>query len=429
MREAVNEALGALRGLGTPEEMWKAVAAGKAPAKRPKANTHIHLPPNFSAFESVEQAVRLAAEQGVGVLGAGNYYDYRVYGDFAALARANRIFPLFGLEIISLDEDLRKRGFKINDPGNPGKMYLCGKGITRFGDMTPQAREILDMIRRNDSARMAKVVERLAAVFAERGLDTGLSEDAVIDMIVRRHGSPRDAAYLQERHVCQAFQERLFEMVPAEKRIETLNRILGAPTKAGPTDHVGIQNDIRSHLLKTSKPAYVEETFVNQSQAFRLILELGGIPCYPTVADGVTPICPFEEPIEKLIANIQAMNVHCAEFIPIRNKPETLWAYVKAMRAAGIVVTAGTEHNTLDLIPIEPRCLGGAAVPEDAQEIFWEGACVVAAHQHLVLYGMIGFVDGNGKPNPGYGSAEERIGAFRALGAAVMEAYFTRGAA
>ena len=32
-------------------------------------NSHIHLPPNFSAFETVEQAVELAADQGVQVLG------------------------------------------------------------------------------------------------------------------------------------------------------------------------------------------------------------------------------------------------------------------------------------------------------------------------------------------------------------------------
>ena len=35
-------------------------------------NSHIHLPPNFSAFETVEQAVELAVDQGVQVLGCGN---------------------------------------------------------------------------------------------------------------------------------------------------------------------------------------------------------------------------------------------------------------------------------------------------------------------------------------------------------------------
>ena len=57
-----------------------------------------------------------------------------------------------------------------------------------------------------------------------------------------------------------------------------------------------------------------------------------------------------------------------------------------AMRAAGLVVTAGTEHNTLDLLPIEPACLKAAPVPDEVKEIFWEGACVVAAHQFLTLH-------------------------------------------
>ena len=33
-----------------------------------------------------------------------------------------------------MQADLRDAGIKVNDPGNPGKTYLCGKGITRFDD-------------------------------------------------------------------------------------------------------------------------------------------------------------------------------------------------------------------------------------------------------------------------------------------------------
>ncbi len=55
---------------------------GYGPQSPPRVNAHIHLPPNFSAFESVAEAVDLAAQQGVGVLGVSNYYDYEVYGDF-----------------------------------------------------------------------------------------------------------------------------------------------------------------------------------------------------------------------------------------------------------------------------------------------------------------------------------------------------------
>ena len=87
-------------------------------------------------------------------------------------------------------------------------------------------------------------------------------------------------------------------------------------------------------------------------------------------------------------------------------------------------MVAGTEHNTLDLVPIEPTCLKGQPVPDDLKEIFWEGACVAAAHQFLVAHGQCGFVDGQGKPNASYRSDEERISAFRALGMAVIQKYY-----
>ena len=79
-----------------------------------KLNAHVHLPPNFSAFESVAQAVGLAAEQGLSILGASNYYDWSVYQNFAALARARGILPLFCLEIICLIPELQATGVKIN---------------------------------------------------------------------------------------------------------------------------------------------------------------------------------------------------------------------------------------------------------------------------------------------------------------------------
>ena len=424
MSQHAAEALAFLKGLGTPKDL-AARAGGGSPPARLKSNSHIHLPPNFSAFQTVSQAIELAAAQGIGVLGVSNYYDYEVYGDFVEGARKAGIFPLFGLEIICLIDDLVKQGVKINDPGNPGKMYICGKGITRFAPFSAEATRLLGIIRHNDSARMREVISKLAEVFAQRGLPIQLTEADVMGMVAKRHGCPRERIYLQERHVCQAFQEAIFARVPAAERIEKLTRAFGlaTPPKFGPEEAVKIQNEIRAQLMKAGKPAYVAETFVNFEQAQRLILELGGIPAYPTLADGTSPICPFEEPVEKLIADLKARGFECAEFIPIRNTPEVLTQYVRAMRAAGLVVTGGTEHNTLDLLPIEPTCVKALAVPEEVKEIFWEGACVVAAHQFLTLHGECGFVDAQGKPNPDYPDANARIAAFKSLGEAVIQRY------
>ena len=425
MSQGVAEALTFLKGLGTPAELAARLPAGHPPTARQKVNSHIHLPPNFSAFQTVTQALELSAAQGIGVLGVSNYYDYEVYGDFAKGARQAGIFPLFGLEIICLVDDLVKRGVKVNDPGNPGKMYVCGKGITHFAPFNAEAERLIGIIRRNDSTRMREVIRRVGEVLSQRGLPIQLSEADVIDMVARRHGSPRERIYLQERHVCQAFQEAIFARVPAAERIEKLTRAFGltAAPKFGPEDAVKIQNEIRAQLMKAGKPAYVDETFVNFEQAYRLILELGGIPAYPTLADGTSPICPFEEPVENLIANIQSRGFTCAEFIPVRNTPEVLSRYVKTMRSAGLIVTAGTEHNTLDLIPLEPACVNEIPVPDDVREIFWEGACVVAAHQFLTLHDECGYVDAQGQPNPKYRDASTRMAAFKSLGAAVIQRY------
>ena len=423
--KSVVEALAFLRELGTVEELGAGMGRLGGSLALP-VNSHIHLPPNFSAFTSVRQALDLAANQDIGVLGVSNYYDYEVYADFADGARRRGIFPLFGLEIIALIDELVKGGIKINDPGNPGKIYLCGKGITRFApfsSFSAEAERLIGIIRRNDALRMRQMIGRLEAVFAERGASTGLTEEAVIDMVVKRHECPRQRVYLQERHICQAFQEAFFRQVPAERRNEKLTLVLGKSGNWQLATGNSIQNEIRSQLMKAGKPAFVPETFISFEDAYRLVLELGGIPCYPTLADGTSPICPFEEPVEKLIDGLKAREIWCAEFIPIRNTPEVLSRYVKAMRQAGLVVTAGTEHNTLDLLPLEPKCVGGKEVPEEIKGIFWEGACVVAGHQFANLHGRCGYVDGDGRPNPEFGDGEERIGYFSELGAAVIRRY------
>ena len=423
MGRQVAEALDALRKLGTPDEMRALAQEDYGPRPTPRVNAHIHLPPNFSAFESVEEAVNLAAEQGIGALGVSNYYNYDVYGNFVDCARKKGIFPLFGLEIICMDDALRDAGIKINDPVNPGKFYICGKGITRFDEMTPQAARLNDVMCRNDSTRMATMVERMAGIFAKRGLETDIDEKAVVEMIVGRHGSDPGTVYLQERHVSQAFQEALFERVQPQERIERLNGILGAETKAkDPQDFIAMQNDIRSHLMKVGKPAFVEETFISFHDAYRLILELGGIPCYAAVADGASPISHFERSPDELIGAIKGRSMHAAEWMPPRNTIDVLGDYVAKLRKAGLAITAGTEHNTLDLIQFDPFCKDGD-VPDDVRAIFWEGACVVAGHQFLTLHGECGFVDGDGNPNPDYTSADERIKSFAKIGAAVIQRY------
>jgi len=404
-------------------DIIKNIEPGIELSERLPNNMHVHLPPNFSAFESIRQVVDLALEEGIKVLGVTNYYYHDVYAEFAAMAKKAGIFPVFGMEVISQIDELQKKGVRINDPGNPGRMYICGKGIVKFDDLSGRGKELMDFIRENDAGRMAVMTEKVAAVFAENGVPNNMTEQDVIEMIAKRHSCSKETIGIQERHIAMAFQKMFFEKVAIAERTEVLGRIFGSSSKAAPDDEVAIQGEIRSHLMKAGKPAFVVEKFVNRGEACELILALGGIPCYPVLADGSPVPCEYEENIDELAKRIKADKIYCAEFIPERNKQNVLREYVKGLRKEGIVVVAGTEHNTLDLIALEPHCSGNEEIDAELKDIFWEGACVVAAHQFLTLKGEDGFVDAHGNSNPNYHSAEERIKEFSKLGSTLIKKY------
>ena len=373
---------------------------------------------------SVEQAVRLAGESRAGCRFGGEQLLRlsRVWRLWTAGLGTKAIFPLYGLEIICMQDDLRDAGVKVNDPGNPGKTYLCGKGISRFSKMSAEAERLLTIVQENDRQRIREMIHSLNACFNAGGQSFSLNEDAAIEMVVQRHGSPRETVYLQERHVSQAFEETFNSRVTDGKWAESIRQVLGTESRAEPGDSVTLQNEIRSHLMKAGKPAFVEEAFLDFSEARSLVLELGGIPSYPTLADGTSPICGFEADIDQLVATLQDHNIHAAEWIPVRNSPAVIREYVTKMRAAGLLLTSGTEHNTLDLIPLLPVSNDGSLDP-DIHAIFWEGACVVAAHQFLTAHGECGYVDESGDLNPAYDTADERIHDLARLGAAVIGKY------
>ncbi len=387
----------------------------------PLTNAHIHLPPNFSAFGGVAEAVNAANVQKVCVLGVSNYYDFSVYEPFAREAGQAGVLPLFGLEIITLDTALQAAGVKVNDPGNPGKMYICGKGITHFAPLSPEAQELLEPIRSGDAQRMAQMVARLGELLRGAGVTDIPTVDGVKERIAASHSCPVEWVFLQERHVARAVQEAVFAQGQGEDRAEVLMRLFGVASKNA--DDAGtVQNEVRSYLMKAGRKAYVDEAFVGFDHAARLVYALGGMVCYPTLADGANPICPYEADLPALIADLKRRGVAMAEFIPVRNEVSVLTRYVLALRDAGFPVTAGTEHNTPDNIALAPTCAGGHPLPPEVARIFWEGACVVAAHQHERAQNRPGFVDANGNPNPAYATADSRIRAFAQIGESVIGA-------
>lgn len=383
-------------------------------------NTHIHLPPNFSAFDTAEDAVRAAAAEGITVLGASNFHDHRIYRRFADAAAAARIVPLFGLEFITVDDALRDAGVKINDPANPGRIYLCGKGVDPFGPPTATAERLQAQVRSSDADRVGAMVPLVRACFAKAGLETALTAESIAEEVAERAGVPGAWVVLQERHVALAFQETLFLLAAPERRPALLARAFGAQVSTSMNDPLAIQGEIRARLMKAGRPAFVPEAAVSFRDAYRLILEMDGIPCYPTLADGTSPICPWEESPEALARRVLERGIHAAELIPNRNHPAVVDAYVGAFREAGLIVMAGTEHNTRERIPLEPRCVDGSQPSPAARAAFREATCVVAAHQHLRASGRAGYVDRQGRLNPGFPDGGTRIRWFAELGAELI---------
>ena len=95
----------------------------------PEVNGHVHSPYSFSAFRDIEQAFQLALEQDVSILGINDFYTTKAFQSFHDLAVRYGIFPLFNVEFIGLSAREQKQGIRINDPNNPGRIYLCGKGL------------------------------------------------------------------------------------------------------------------------------------------------------------------------------------------------------------------------------------------------------------------------------------------------------------
>jgi hypothetical protein len=359
----------------------------------------------------------MAAAEGLAALGTSNYHDFRAYGPFAAAAAQAGVVALFGVEIIALLDESPDGPMLVNDPTNLGRIYLCGKALTRFDPPEPSAARRMAAMRAASDNRMSRMAALLAERFAAAGLDGSLTAEMIAASVAEQSGVPPEWVALQERHVAQAFQEWLFRDVDPKDRASTLARLWDAPAPIDTNDAAAVQEALRSNLMKAGRPAFVPEAATSFDDAYRLILELGGIPCYPTLADGTSPICAFEDPPELLAERLLSRGIYCAELIPVRNRTEIVDRYVRTLRGAGIIVMAGTEHNTQRMIPLVPEALGGAPLSDLAREAFWEATCVVAAHQELAGSGRPGYVDRDGHLAGGYADVESRIKAFREIGA------------
>ncbi len=354
-------------------------------------NAHVHLPPNFGSIPSVADAIRHAQEEQITILGASNYYDYTIYRPFAETAANAGIAPVFGIEVLTMDEGLRASDMLVNDPKNPGKFYICGKGLTLFDAIPENILPIWQQIRKGDTRRIEAMIAKINAIDLLKQHEIQLTYKDIAAAIAAEKQVAVETVFLQERHLAQAAQHAIFAAVPPEKLEAFLKQLYQVDGAVETQNVVKAQNELRTYLLKQGKIAYVDECYISPEEAATLITGLGGYVSYPILIDGAPAVSPFEGPAGVLAENLLKRQIGAVEYIPTRNALETLTDHAKTMREYGFVVGAGTEHNDAVWIPLLPACKQQTPLSEELIALFWEGACVAVAHQYLRAKGQEGF--------------------------------------
>lgn len=376
-----------------PEKLIKETHNLPVPEYR-EVNGHIHTPFSFSAFPELDTAFEMAKKENIKVLGINDFYVTDGYDDFHDGCLENGIFPLFNIEFIGLMKEEQKNGIRINDPNNPGRIYFSGKGLDYPFETGWIQKRQLKNVKKESQNQVKAMIERLNKLIQKENPSLYMSYDLVKNEFARE--------LVRERHIAKALRLMAVKRFSEpEKQIDFLEKLYGKKSKTGLANSAALENEIRSNLLKSGGAAFVEEdenSFLELGKIIRIIINSGGIPCYPVLLDDPNGnFTEFEADKEKLYNSLKALRVECIELIPGRNDINILRDFVNFFHEKGFIITFGTEHNTPELIPLTVTARGGVPLDDSLKKIAWEGACIIAAHQYLRADGRQGYVLPDGR--------------------------------
>jgi hypothetical protein len=362
-----------------------------------EANAHIHTPYSFSAFPDIYTLFTMAVNEKIAALGINDFYVTDGYGSFYSGCMKNRIFPLFNIEFIGLMKEEQRKGIRINDPNNPGRIYFCGKGLDFpfhtgwIGKM--QLRRVI----RESQNQVKAMIDKLNGLLEKENPSMKLT----YDFIRKKYAHE----LVRERHIAKALRIMAAGNYPSpEDQLRFLEKLYdGKKSRTGISDPSALENEIRANLLKSGGAAFVEEderSFMELRKIIKIITKAGGIPCYPVLLDDPSgKFTEFESDYEKLHGSLRKMGISCIELIPGRNEIGVLRSFTEFFHSMGFIITFGTEHNTPGMIPLTVTARGSQQLDESLKRIAWEGVCVIAAHQYLRADGRQGYVLPDGSPS------------------------------
>lgn len=343
-------------------------------------NAHLHTPYSFSAFTDVRQALDMAAAEDVRIVGINDFYSMDGYREWSDECAARHLYPMFNIELISLNSEDQAAGLRVNDPNNPGRTYLSGKGLAYPVILSGKEAQMLADVRAESNAQVERMCARLNAHLDEVKAGFNVDFKYIVKELTR--GSVR------ERHLAKAL--RMAVDAKADKiqdRLALYERIFGGqPLKSAPDNEAAVENEIRSKLLKAGGAAFVPEdpkAFLPMETVCQIIKAAGGIPTYPFLADDAKGnFTDFEGDLQKAADTLKKRGIKSVEFITTRNTTAVLEEYSGYLQDEGFIVTFGSEHNTPALEPIRLRTRDNAeGLSEKLRETNYRGACAVAAHQ------------------------------------------------
>jgi PHP domain len=351
-----------------------------------KSNAHIHTPYSFSAFTELRQAFELAAKENIRILGINDFSVIDGYDEFYENSLKSKIFPLFNIEFVSLSLDFQKRGIRVNDPNNPGRIYFSGKGLDYPGSLPEVYHSVIHSSIIESQQQVALMVNKTNDWLGEINADFRLDFQEIKNNYAQN--------LVRERHIAKALRVKILQRFPFEedRKLFLKKFFYGNDAVSNLENTSEIENEIRNRILKSGGKAFVEESpqaFLNLESIIDIIFHAGGIPCYPVLLDGPKGfITEFERNKENLIIELSKKDIFCIELIPCRNDYEILTEFVHFFHANGFIVLFGTEHNTPELAPLTVSCREQVALNAELARIGFEGACVIAAHQYLRAQGI-----------------------------------------
>ena len=319
-------------------------------------NAHIHTPYSFSAFSSIDEALDMAAAQNVKVVGINDFYSMDGYCAWKEGCARRGLYPLLGIEFISLNAEDQAAGLRVNDPNNPGRTYISGKGLAYPVILKGEPLRKLEAVRAESNRQVEQMCAKLNEWLKAEGKSIRLDFNEIREKLTK--GS------IRERHLAKALRLALYP--DAE-------------------DPAKLENDLRGKLLKAGGAAFVPESpeaFLPMESVQHIIEAAGGIPTYPFLADDAKGnFTDFEGDLMKAADTLKKRGFHSVEFITTRNTTAVLEQYAGYMEDVGFIVSFGSEHNTPAMEPVRLRTRDAEDLSGKLKAVNWRGACAIAAHQ------------------------------------------------